>query len=102
MRGWLLALASGLLLSLSFPKFGHGAVAWLSLTPLFVALAGASPRRGAMLGYAAGASSGVGLLYWTAFVVVEHGGQSLPAGLAVMLLLAAAWAVVTAGFGGLA
>jgi len=102
MRDWWLALASGVLLSLSFPKFGHASVAWLSLAPLFVALAGATPRRGALLGYVAGASSGVGLLYWTAFVVSEHGGQSLPVGFAVMLLLAAAWAVVTAGFGGLA
>ena len=102
MKGLALALASGVLLSLSFPKFGHGSVAWLSLTPLFVALAGATPGRGALLGYVAGVSSGVGLLYWTAFVVAEHGGQSLPVGLAAMLLLAAAWAVVTAGVGGLA
>ena len=36
-----LAIASGVLLALSFPKFGHGLVAWVALVPLLVALAGA-------------------------------------------------------------
>ena len=37
-----LAAASGVLLALSFPKFGHPAVGWVALAPLLVALA-ASP-----------------------------------------------------------
>ncbi len=42
-----LALLSGALLALSFPKFGHPACAWLALTPLVVAVvrAPASPHR---------------------------------------------------------
>ena len=41
-----LALLSGVLLALSFPKFGTPACAWLALTPLLVALArdGGAPR----------------------------------------------------------
>ena len=39
MRKGLLAALSGALLALSFPKFGHGAVAWVALAPLLVALA---------------------------------------------------------------
>ena len=35
-----LALLSGVLLALSFPKFGHPAFAWIALVPLFIALAG--------------------------------------------------------------
>ena len=35
-----LAALSGVLLALSFPKFGHGAVAWVALAPLLIALAG--------------------------------------------------------------
>ena len=40
-RCWILALAllSGALLALSFPKFGHPAIAWIALAPLLVALA---------------------------------------------------------------
>ncbi len=41
-----LAAASGVLLALSFPKFGHPALAWIALAPLLVALGGrhAAPR----------------------------------------------------------
>ena len=46
-----LALLSGLLLFLSFPKFGHGAVAWVALGPLLVALPGAGGGRAFRLGY---------------------------------------------------
>jgi len=43
----ILSLASGLLLALSFPRFGHSAVSWIALAPLLVALTLASPLRGA-------------------------------------------------------
>jgi apolipoprotein N-acyltransferase len=33
-----LAVLSGILLVLSFPKFGHWSVAWVALIPLLVAL----------------------------------------------------------------
>ena len=33
-----LAAASGVLLALSFPKFGHPALAWIALAPLLLAL----------------------------------------------------------------
>ena len=44
--GYALATASGVLLALSFPKFGHPAFAWIALAPLLVALArhDAAPR----------------------------------------------------------
>ena len=35
-----LALFSGVLLALSFPRYGHPAVAWVALVPLLVALSG--------------------------------------------------------------
>ena len=49
-KPWILALAllSGVLLALSFPKFGHPAFAWIALTPLIVALVAerrAAPAR---------------------------------------------------------
>ena len=58
-------MISGVLLALSFPKFGHGAVAWIALTPLLAALPGTRPVEGARLGYLTGALSAMGLLYWT-------------------------------------
>src|ERR1044071_2494437 len=89
-----LAALSGLLLALSFPKFGHGAVAWVALTPLLVALAEApSPRHGFRLGYVTGAVSSLGIVYWTSIVVVQFGGLALPLGVAVMGLLCLALAL---------
>jgi apolipoprotein N-acyltransferase len=94
-----LALLSGLLLFLSFPKFGHGAVAWFSLAPLLLAIAGASPRRATWLAYLTGVSGAIGILYWTALVVIQYGGLSLPLGIGVMLLLCLAYGLPTALFG---
>ena len=94
MRKPLLAALSGVLLALSFPKFGHGAVAWVALAPLLLALA---ESRGGLdsfrLGYITGAVSSVGIVYWTALVVVQYGGLSLPVGIGVMGLLCLALAL---------
>jgi apolipoprotein N-acyltransferase len=95
-----LAALSGLLLALSFPKFGHGIVAWAALTPLLVALAEApSPAHGFRLGYVTGAVSSLGIVYWTSMVVVQYGGLSLPVGVAVMVLLCLALALFPSTFG---
>lgn len=81
-----LALASGLLLVLSFPKFGHWSVAWVALAPLLLAIQGTAPARAARLGELCGLVASVGLLYWTSIVVVQFGGlpKSLAAGLMVL------------------
>jgi apolipoprotein N-acyltransferase len=89
-----LAALSGALLALSFPKFGNGLVAWVALAPLLLAL---SRSRGGLaafrLGYVTGAVAAVGIVYWTALVVVQFGGLSLPVGIAVMALLCLALAL---------
>jgi apolipoprotein N-acyltransferase len=97
-----LALLSGLLLILSFPKFGHGAVAWVALAPLLLALPGTTPAEGARLGYLTGAVSALGLLYWTALVVVQYGGLGLGVGVGVMGLLCLAFALFPLLFGAVA
>ena len=45
-----LALFAGALLALSFPRYGHGAVAFIALVPWFVALTGWR-GRGALTGH---------------------------------------------------
>jgi apolipoprotein N-acyltransferase len=93
-----LAALSGVLLVLSFPKFGHGAVAWTALAPLLLALPGASGWTALRLGFLTGAVSGLGLMYWTSLVVVQYGGLSLPVGIFVMVLLCLAVACFPALF----
>ena len=65
---------SGVLLALSFPKYGHPAVAFIALVPLLVALRGASPRRGFILGLIAGFIHYAGTVYWTGATVSTFGG----------------------------
>jgi apolipoprotein N-acyltransferase len=84
---------------LSFPKFGHPAVAWVALVPLLVALHGATGLRAARLGYVAGAIAALGLLYWTALVVVQYGGIPLVAGTLIMVALCLAFALFPLVFG---
>jgi apolipoprotein N-acyltransferase len=92
----ILAVLSGLLLALSFPQYGHPAFAWLSLTPLIVALfeghrGRPAFRRGRafLLGFVAGAGYFGGTVYWTGTVVTQFGGLSWPVGVVVAALLVA-------------
>lgn len=71
----------------------------MALVPLLVALDGARGWRAARLGYVTGAVSAVGLLYWTALVVVQYGGMPLPVGAAVMVALCLAFALFPLLFG---
>ena len=71
----------------------------MALAPLLVSLAGVSGWRAARLGYVTGAVSSVGLLYWTALVVIQYGGLALPVGILVMVALCLAFSVFHALFG---
>jgi apolipoprotein N-acyltransferase len=91
------ALASGVLLALSFPKFGHPAAAFIALVPLMVALSGwngragrlpgVTPRRGFLLGLLAGFVHFAGTVYWTGATVQTFGGLPLPVAVFVTGLL---------------
>ena len=94
----LLAALSGLLLFLSFPKFGHGLVAWVALVPVLVALHGVGPGRAFRLGHLFGTVGHVGLLYWTALVVVQFGGLPMAVAVPLMVLLAATVALFPAAW----
>ena len=74
-------------------------MAWVALAPLLMAIPGTTGWRAVRLGYVAGAVSAVGLLYWTALVVVQYGGMPLPVGVLVMLALCLAFSIFHALFG---
>ena len=86
-----LALLSGALLALSFPKFGHPALAWIALAPLLVAI-GYRPqgsRRAFLLGLLSGAVYFSGTLYWLVETMTTFGGLSTAlATVAAALLIA--------------
>jgi len=81
------------LLALSFPRYGHPAVAFVALVPLLVATSGwsgrglsvpgVSMRRGFTLGLLAGFIHFAGTVYWTGATVSTFGG--LPVAVAVVV-----------------
>lgn len=91
-----------MLLALSFPKFGHPAVAWVALVPLLVALRGerarTSPLHAWTLGLVTGLVSFAGTVYWTVDVMVVYGGVSRPVATPVAGLLVAYLALYPAAF----
>ena len=88
---FVLALLSGGLLALSFPKLGHPAFAWTALAPLLVALAHRPQpaRRAFTLGLLTGAVYFAGTLYWLVETMTTFGGLSTPlAAMAAAMLIA--------------
>ena len=87
-----------MLLALSFPKYGHPAVAFIALVPLLVALSGWSgrgvpipgvpARRGFILGLIAGFIHFAGTVYWTGATVSTFGGLPVFVAVIVAALLA--------------
>jgi apolipoprotein N-acyltransferase len=83
------ASLSGILLFLSFPKFGLGFIAWIAFVPLFIALHGVtSIRRALLLGWISGLIACIGIIYWITYVVVNYGHLPMALGISIMLLLA--------------
>ena len=94
-----LAVASGILLFLSFPKYGSGFLAWIALIPLFWAMKEVtSIRQGLLLGFITGMICHIGLIYWIAYVVVNYGYLPIYLGIILMLLLACYLSLYTALF----
>jgi apolipoprotein N-acyltransferase len=70
-----LAAASGVLLALSFPKFGHPALGWIALAPLLLSLTlDISLLRAFTLGLTSGVIYFAGTLYWMSGVMAVYGG----------------------------
>ncbi len=93
-----LAALSGILLFVSFPKFGHWSAAWVALLPLLVALHDGGGRNAFRLGYLAGVIANVGILYWTAITVLQYGDLNVAVAVVAMLALSAAVALYPALF----
>lgn len=94
------AVLTGLLLVLSFPKFGHWAVAWAALVPLLYALRTLPVMPAVLAGILAGFVQHVGLLYWVTHVVVHYGKLPMALGIPVMMLLALYLSLYTGLFAG--
>jgi apolipoprotein N-acyltransferase len=86
-RDVLLAISSGALTALAFPKFGLSFLAWISLLPLLLLVLKRTPRRSFWLGLAAGFVFYGILVYWIPSVPVHYGGLSPALSILVYLIL---------------
>jgi len=95
----ILAALSGLLIFLSFPKYGAGLFAWVSFIPFFFALRKVtSLRQGLILGFLTGLVGYIGIIYWITYVVVNYGYLPINLGVILMLLLTCYLSIYTALF----
>jgi apolipoprotein N-acyltransferase len=93
MRNWLhihrtrllFALSSGALLTLAFPIFDQGWLAWIALVPLLLAARETGWQTSFCLGFAAGLAHYLSLIYWTAHTMHTYG--QLPWLRSIILLL---------------
>ncbi len=67
------AVASGLLLTASFPNVDLNWLAWVALVPLLVTLRDTSARQAMLLGSAMGITHYITLLYWLAYTMRTYG-----------------------------
>lgn len=79
------AVASSILLILSFPSLGYWPLAWLGLVPLLVVIAlRPCPGRSFFLGWLTGAVFFYGSCYWLTYSMIHYGG--IPRWAAYLLL----------------
>lgn len=88
-RAVILAAVTGLLYPLCFPDFDLGALAWVVLLPLHLALAQPAPlRRSFQLGWMAGTLAFAGIMFWVVTAMHLYGKVPLAISILLMLLLA--------------
>ena len=73
----LLALLSGILSALAFPKFSLSFLIWISLIPLLFIISQKTPKQSFLLGMIAGFSFYAVLLYWIPDVPAHFGNLSI-------------------------
>jgi apolipoprotein N-acyltransferase len=94
-----LALASAVLLILTFPRFDFAFLAAVALAPLLVALAREPrPLRRFLLGYATGVVYWFATCYWIQFVLEVHGGMGFWGSWGALLLFSLAKALHMGAF----
>ena len=86
-RRGLLAIASGILIALSFPSPGLSFLAWIALIPLLIAMEESTPQVAFRIGLISGITAYALILYWLNIVFVRYGHLPWSVSIPVYLLL---------------
>jgi apolipoprotein N-acyltransferase len=92
------AAITGAGLSLSYTGFYLAVYSWVCIGLLIIVLFGATPRAAFFCGMLHGAAFVVTSVPWIATVLTVHGGVPKAGAWGILLLVAAAWGVLTGGF----
>ena len=95
----ILALLSGLLMVLIFPKADQGWLAWVALVPLLLGLRKADWRQGLTIGFITGLVHYLGLMYWTTHTMHIYGHLPMYLSVFILVLFATCLALYTGVFG---
>jgi apolipoprotein N-acyltransferase len=95
----LAAVLSGLMLTASFPPGPAGWLAWIALVPLLAAMQAQSPSRCFRLGFVAGLTHFLSLMYWIVVVLGSYGGLNVFLSLIVLIALCGYLALYPGVFG---
>jgi len=92
-RDYLLAVSSGLLLALSFPKTGVAVLSWVALVPLLLACGHKTAAKASRLGFACGLACYGAILYWINIAVTTYGHLPIAVSIIIFTILVAYMAV---------
>ncbi len=93
-----LAISSGFLLTMSFPRTSLSWLAWFALVPLFIALNNLSRKNSFYIGFYAGLAHYLTLVYWLAYTMKTYGNLPLYLCVPILFLLTAYLALYIAIF----
>jgi apolipoprotein N-acyltransferase len=94
----IVAVLTGAGLSLSFTGFYLAIYSWVCIGLLIIVLFGASPRIAFVCGLLHGMAFVLTSVSWIATVLAVHGGLTEAGGWGILILIAAAWGVLTGSF----
>jgi len=102
LRNLLLAILSGILLTLSFPPGHFSFVAWVALVPLLKSIQNASLSKAFRLGLISGLAHYLTLIYWIIVVLKHYGNLNILVALFALLILSLYLSLYVALFSSLA
>lgn len=92
------ALASGLLLTASFPDFSLYYLAFIALTPMMISIQSMTPKQSFCAGFVAGFFHYMTLIYWIVPTVTIYGGLHPLLGVSTLALLCLYLSLYVGGF----
>ena len=95
----LAAVLSGLMLTASFPPGSTDWLAWIALVPLLAAMQARPPSHCFRLGFVAGLTHFLSLMYWIVVVLGSYGGLNIFLSLIVLIALCSYLALYPGVFG---